>query len=305
MVRVGAKYQTFDDDYRVIWRVIRVRDSGSAIVYNLATHDTTKMSIKDIEDSMVEITPDALIDFMITAYEDGNKDIYACVYRTDAIISDVSKPAVILRQDVYSYTKNPLAIDGKIYVGDCMTQYIMPGDEDIMSVAEFNEVLHNFTISIYSDDTIDDILRCLPTDEQIRFNSVLEEMSKRNNDQVTGYCDNIKQLMTENRFIDCYRSIFNIIQVDFPIILGKESFNNDGDIILNNKQKKRIEDLLRKYITDIKVIAYDYDIDVKDIIVYKHILISDEKQKIFLIAYKEVGDYPVDDDIAKGMGITQ
>jgi hypothetical protein len=34
-------------------------------------------------------------------------------------------------------------------------------------------------------------------------------------------------------------------------------------------------------------------------------MVSDVNEKIYLIAYRVIGDYPVDDDIAKAMGVPQ
>ncbi len=302
MIRIGSKYQTFEGDTRKVYRVTRFKNTESIVVYDPDDKKFYTKTKADI-DAMVEITPDALLDFMITSYENGDNDVYACVYRLDSIIADVKEPAVILRQDIYSYAKNPLAIDGKIYVGDCLTQYTMPGDEKLISVAEFSKVDHNFTISIYSNDTLDDIFMCIPSKQLKKFNAVLAKLATRNTSQITGYCENLRALIEDNNFIGAYRSIFNITQVDFPIILGSQSYNAEGDIILNDRQIHRIEDLLRKYIRDVKVIEYDHDVDVGSIISYKHILISDSNQKIFLIAYQEVGSYPVDGDIAQAMGV--
>ena len=303
MVKLGCKYQYYDGDERKTCRVIRFKDENTVVLDNCDGTCSAKY-VNEINDNMVELTPDAILNLMITSYEDDKtrKDVYACVYRCDSIMAERTEPVLILRQDIYSYMKNPLAMDGKIYVGDCITAYNMPGDEGLMSLCEFSSVDYNCTLYLYSDDTLDDIFECISVSDKKKFNKVLKELHDKNtNPQVVGYCSDLRELFEDNKFIDAYRAIFNITQVDFPIILGDESFNSEGDIILNKKQQQRIEDLLRKYITNIKVIQYDYDIDIKDIVSFKHILISDSTQKIFLIAYEEVGSYPVDEDIANAM----
>ena len=172
-----------------------------------------------------------------------------------------------------------------------------------MSVNEFDKVDFNYTISLYIDDTLDSIFNIIPKRVQKKFDKILAKLSSKNSALISGYCSTLRELFEDNKFIDAYRSIFNINQVDFPIILGKQSYNKDGDIILNSKQIKRIEDLLRKHISDVRVIEYDYDIDIKDIVSYSHILISDETQAIFLIAFNIVDEYPVDNDIEKAMRV--
>ena len=77
--------------------------------------------------------------------------------------------------------------------------------------------------------------------------------------------------------------------------------DEDGKIILNNKRIKMIEDILRKYITDVHVIKYDKDIDISKIVTNTHLMISDKMGVIYLISYVANGDYPIDNDIESSM----
>ena len=97
-----------------------------------------------------------------------------------------------------------------------------------------------------------------------------------------------------------YRYIFNITQVEFVVDIGNNK-TEDGEIILNNKQIKMIEDILRKYITDVHVIKYDKDIDISKIVTNTHLMISDKMGVIYLISYVANGDYPIDNDIESSM----
>ena len=305
-VSFGTKFQVFEGDKRIVYRALRFEDieETSVVMVDCATGKLSTFTVDYVSDAMVKLEPDALINLMITSYsDDGANDVYAWVYRADSVIAGNVEPAIILRQDVYSYLKNPLAMDGKIYVGDCLTQFTMPNGDKLMSVNEFDKVDFNYTISLYIDDTLDSIFNIIPKRVQKKFDKILAKLSSKNSALISGYCSTLRELFEDNKFIDAYRSIFNINQVDFPIILGKQSYNKDGDIILNSKQIKRIEDLLRKHISDVRVIEYDYDIDIKDIVSYSHILISDETQAIFLIAFNIVDEYPVDNDIEKAMRV--
>jgi hypothetical protein len=102
-----------------------------------------------------------------------------------------------------------------------------------------------------------------------------------------------------------YRALFNILQVDFPIVIDERSTNHEGNIVLNKKQQKKLEDAIGQYIKVIAVIKYDRDIDIAKIVSYNHIMISDKSGIIYLIAYQKIGDYKVDNDIADALGITQ
>ena len=304
-ITLGSKFQVFENNKRVVYRALRYDnpEQTSVVMINCETKDLKTFDVDKVLDTMIALEAAAILNLMITSYSDGGDDVYAWVYRVDSIIAGVTEPAIILRQDVYSYLKNPLAMDGKIYVGDCLTQDTMPNGEKLMAVNDFDHVTFNHDIRLYVNDTLDDIFNIIPKSVQKKFNKVLDKLCKKNSELIVGYCSTLRKLFEDNKFIDAYRSIFNINQVDFPIILGKESYNKDGDLILNSKQIKRIEDMLRKNIADIKVIKYDYDIDIKEIVSYDHVLISDVTQEIFLIAYTVVSEYPVDEDIAKAMGV--
>ena len=307
MINVGTKYQNYDNDELILYRVTGAKESDkgqSLRLKNITKGTETFCSDDYINNNLVKIEPDAIINFMITKYpESDEKDVYVWVFKADAIAAGKQEPQLIMRQDVYSYLKNPLAMDGKIYVGDCLTEQTMPTDDKLMSVCEFEDVIYSYVVNAYLNDTLDDILSLIRTSALKKFDDTFETLSKKNSPMVIGYCRNLKEFMTLNNFIDGYRLIFNINTIDFPIVLGKESYNSEGDIILNRKQHTRIEDMLRKYIKNVKVIEYDHDLDISQIIAYKHVLVSDSDQKIYLIAFEIVGDFPIPDDIAKAMNV--
>ena len=83
--------------------------------------------------------------------------------------------------------------------------------------------------------------------------------------------------------------------------INNNNTDKDGVITLNSKQISRLEDLLRAYITDVKVLKYDKDIDISKIVSKTHIMISDETENIYLVSYIVKEAYPVDNDIARAM----
>lgn len=310
MIRTGTKVYRYEGESRIVKRVHSVNiDSKEYVIIDEVTKVKEKVPIAKFEDIWVALLPDMLISFMITKDKDGNNDVYAVGYRVDEImkqpISEVNKPVLILRQDTYSYTKNNLASPMAVtYVGDCVTSEFYPGDE-IVSVFDFESIEVNETVACYVTDTIDDILRYLSRSTKDKINNKLKAISNRGNTvgiKVEGYCNTIKELMEDNDFLAKYRSIFGINQMDLLLVGTTDS---DGNIRLTPKEQKAIEDLLRKHIKDVTVIAYDHDLDISSIVQYKHIMISDKSGKIYLVAYTEDGDYPVDDDIAKAFGLVQ
>ena len=117
-----------------------------------------------------------------------------------------------------------------------------------------------------------------------------------------GYCDSLEELFEENNFMYHYRSLFNITQIDFLIETGNNT-SEDGVIQLDEIQIRKIEDLLRNHITDVKVLKYDKDIDISKIVGNTHIMLSDKSENIYLVSYVIVSPYEVDNDILKAMSI--
>ena len=248
--------------------------------------------------SMIEIIPDAKMQLMITQYSDNkSKDVYAWVYREDDIMNNNAyEPKVVLRQDMYSLSKNAFSTDGISYVGDCISYLTKSNNLSLRQYADFEKVIKSIGISMYIDDKLDDIMQCIMPDIKKEFNDTLKNLTQYNSETIKGYCSDLNQLFVENNFMGIFRSIFNITQVDFPI-----DIINDAN--LDEKCQKSLEDILRKHINNVIVIKYDKDIDLSEIVHTSHIIICDSREDIYLISYDIVDDYPIDDDILKAFGM--
>jgi hypothetical protein len=104
--------------------------------------------------------------------------------------------------------------------------------------------------------------------------------------------------------MDHFRYIFNILPLDFTIDI-KTNRDENGDIILNEKQQHRFEDTICKRITNVIVIPYDKDLDVSKIVSYTHMIVSDDTGAIYLIAYVVVSNYAVDQDILARLNLSK
>ena len=207
-----------------------------------------------------------------------------------------------MRQDTLSTAKNMFASDmSTVYVGECLTVKTLPSnDVKLTDLYEFDKIQTDMLIHLYIDDDLNDIMELFGDTTKI-FDDVLRGLSKKNSEVVKGYAKSLSEFLMENDFIDNFRYIYGIVPIDFPIILGKESYDSNGNIKLNIKQINRLQDILRKYISDVNVLEYDYDLDILSIVKYSHIMVSDLNDKVYLIAYIVTGDYPVDDDVAMAM----
>ena len=294
---IGTKYQTYINDELVILRLFKINENEEYILLD-DNNKKVKINSKEELNKLVILSPDAVMNIMETN-NNNHKDIYICVHKTD----DMSDPTpdLILRQDIYSYTKN-WAVGNAIYVGDCLTKATAPSEREYKSLMEFNDILSSDSIALYIDDTMNEIIQLFNQKKFKVYDSALLEIWSKNNGNACGYCKDLVSLMNDNSFIANYRSLFNIIQLDFPIKLD-DNYTDDGVITLNNKQINRLQVYLQKYISDIFVLEYDKDIDISKIVRNTHSVVSDSNGKIFIINYKVNGDLVQEDtsDVVSAM----
>ena len=296
---LGTKYQTYIDDELVVLRLVNIKSENK---FTMVDREGNKLSMtKEELDKCIKLDSDALLCLMTATLDEDVRDVYACVHRTDDMRNGIKEPVMILRQNIYSSSKNAFNAGMDIYVGECLTNPKFDNDEQFKSLLEFNTIDDTLSVALYVDDKFKDIKQFITGHNARKFDEVLRTI-KSNNTQsmLKGYCETLDQLFEENNFMFNYRMIFNIAQVDFPIELDNNT-DKDGVITLNSKQINRLEDLLRAYITDVKVLKYDKDIDISKIVSKTHIMISDETENIYLVSYIVKAAYPVDNDIARAM----
>ena len=296
---LGTKYQTYIDDELVVLRLVNIKSENK---FTMVDREGNKLSMtKEELDKCIKLDSDALLCLMTTTLDEDVRDVYACVHRTDDMRNGVKEPVMILRQNIYSSSKNAFNAGMDIYVGECLANPKFDNDEQFKSLLEFNTIDDTLSVALYVDDKFKDIKQFITGHNARKFDEVLRTIKFNNtNDMIKGYCETLDQLFEENNFMFNYRMIFNIAQVDFPIELDNNT-DKDGVITLNSKQISRLEDLLRAYITDVKVLKYDKDIDISKIVSKTHIMISDETENIYLVSYIVKEAYPVDNDIARAM----
>lgn len=303
MKLIGTKYQIYEEDKLVIYRITGYQNSH----YILVGEDGTEKIVKEQKmlDKYVQLTPDAFMNIMLTDHKDY-PDVYVCVNKSSNLSSGKKVPDLILRQSIYSDMNH---FTNTVVFGDCATDQVNNDSSGLASYMEFNNIDYSISMALYVDDTLESIFDILSKNKALKkIDSELlyiKDKFGKGTEQikVTGYEDNLKDLMSNNHFIARFREIFNIMQVDWPIVLGKESYNKDGNIILNEKQKKNIEDEIEKFINIKVVIKYDKDVDISKIVSFKHLMVSDVNEIIYLIAYDVIGDYPIDNDISEAMSV--
>lgn len=300
---IGTKYQIYEDSELKIYRVLEYKNSKITLVDEKDHKTVKKVREQELLDKYIRLIPDAFMNIMITDHND-NPDVYACVNKSDKLSIGKTTPEIIVRQSLYHVLN---LTSNAIIFGECLSEQSDISNGDLASYMEFKNIDYATSVALYVDDTVDSIIDTIDEDVLKRLDNELSYIKKKYGQSETykieGYVETFKDLLNHTSFISHYRAIFNILQVNWPVDLGKESYNSNGDLILNSKQKHMIEDHLRKFITNIKIIKYDKDIDINKIVSLPHMMISDTNEIIYLIAYDVISDYPVDPDIATAMAV--
>jgi hypothetical protein len=299
---IGTKFHKYDDDGNlVVKRITRVSDERYELKDIKGGSKTSIIiSENDLANDYVLLSPDTLISLSGTVDKENIPDFYVCVHRMEDLQNGEKRPAIILRQNVYNDTKNMEAqMTGKDlngwYVGECRSITSEGSFDYVKDFMDIATVGFSMAIAGYLDDSITDIMKSINHSTTREIDSTLcsiYDIAQKIMPGSHGYCRTLNELLTSNHFIDHYRSLFNIWNIDFKIELDKRSYNDEGDIILNKKQIKRLEDLVKAHITDVSVLKYDKDIDIGEIVTQKtHIVVCDTTETIYLITYRTVSYY--------------
>ena len=300
---IGTKYQIFEGDDLKVRRIIGSKDDNNYVLKENNVDQDFIISNEELTDKYVRIIPDAFLNIMIVkepAFEGAEvNDVYFCVNRTTDLTMGVQEPSLILRQNIFSVFKNAnSSMFDNVWIGECAT-IVNSSKEEISELMTFEEIINQYSMALYLDDSEEDILNCIPDEFKEEIDDMLCHIKSSMPEMCKGATESLEQLWEENDFIGNFKSIFNITQIDFSIVLGKESYNNDGDIVLNSKQKQHLEEILRRYISNIRVVKYDKDIDISKIVNVQHVVVSDSENQIYLIAYNVDGYFADDKDDAQ------
>lgn len=297
---IGSKYQTFIDDDFKVFRLLNIKTAKDNTERFIVTDGDIKISMTEEEISKcVLLEPDGFLNFIATDTGVDEEDVYICLNKSEDLSKNTKEPAVIVRQNVLNQINN-FVPGNDIWVGDAFN-YMDIDKEEYMTYMDFANIEHTYSIAVYVDDKLEDIVKVLGHKSK-KFNDTLLNIKKIYPESIgiKGLNDTVEQLLKNTSFMYHFRRVFGINCIDFPIDLG-DNKNEDGDILLNEKQVKMLCDFLRADITNIITIKYDKDIDVSKIVDHTHVMVSDSNDEIYLIAYTVINPYPVDDDIRRAM----
>lgn len=298
----GTKFYKYENDELVVKRVVRCMDNDIFELKDVNGGSKTSMiiSANDLKNQYVLLDPDTLITISCVTDCENVPDVYVCVHKIEALQEGENRPAMILRQNIYDDFKNESlqesgVISNKVYVGCCKSIIIETSYDYADDMMDIETIHESISIAGYLDDKVTDILKCIDKRTLLNIDRYLQDIYSASVDilpDAVGYCRSLSELLSTNNFMSHYRSLFNIWDIDFKIELDKRSYNEEGDIILNSKQKDRLEHLILANIDDVTILKYDKDIDISEIVTQKsHIVVCDPTDTIYLITYRVVSYY--------------
>lgn len=258
------KYDKKNDCYKVNCKDEKL--NGSFIQYSKAHNEWIKLN------------PDGIVSFSILKGE--KQDVMVAIHRADDLKNKNEIPFAVCRQDVVDifkmYTNPPE--NGKAWAGISVNRNNCPAELKIEDFMLCDDILYTRHVSVYLDDTLDDILSCIYLD---RYDNVLKNLEKfRQGSNIIGIRDSVKDLLETHNFMYDFHETFEVTEVPFPI-------NNDNVHFI----KDVIGQIKQKVISNVFIIPYDKSVNTSEFNKPYMLMTPDwtkcekEDQKIFIVGY--------------------
>ncbi|MGL5749327.1 MAG: hypothetical protein ACRCXT_02280 [Paraclostridium sp.] len=280
-ITTGEKYYTFKGDSPVVFRVIKTKNELQSSIRWENTNIVETINNSEISSKYILLKPDGYISSNIVEVDNGYKDVLVTLFRRKDLDQKMGVPFAACRQNIMDIftlqTQRPE--DNNIYIGLSVNINNIPEDVAYETILGCHCIPYNKMVAIYLDDTFDSIFELI---NNKKFDEVLSIMKNQNNNTfIKGYCDTLKQLLTENNFMFDFYSAFDITKVAFDI----EVINDE----LHPEQVILLEDIFKCEMFKTYVIKYGKDINLNDI-QRSYNLISDNKDNLYIVAYDK-GEY--------------
>ena len=273
-------YKVNEDDSIEFLRLVKVKNADCYVLLN-----SKKERVKLTEDELskyVKLRPDGYINYSIVSLDAGIKDVIVSMFRREDIENGDVIPYCICRQNIFDLFTNNLVKDNETqFVGCSVSKDTCPADIDYKMIMGCNSIIENINVSMYVDDTLDDLLEPISI---LNFNDTLfKNYIKSRNENIHGYCKDLKQLLHMNNFIYDVLKAFGIIKVPFTTIYDQKSYE------IHTLNREWLENYLKVEMFKTFVVPFTKEIDLKKI-KRDHVIISDNNNEIFIVLYDK-GDH--------------
>lgn len=281
--KIGAKFYHLDDDGNLI--IIRLKKFDEAKnVYSFVDENNTgskeyiKLTKEEITSNYVHLVPDGYVTFTIVRLGKDFKDVVIGLYRNQDLSSYV--PYAVCRQNVSDYFSNLLTKNQNI-MGMSVSQNNCPAEINFETMLACDEVLSTDMMSVYMDDSIQDILNFIPNKKYDAILRGLKQKAMVVAPHLEGYEDTLKGLIIKNRFMFDFHMAFGILEIAFPILENQES--------LSEYQIAEVNKGLGLNIMSTYVLKFSKDINLKDLNKSFFLAVCPENPKdIYIVGYDEM-----------------
>lgn len=281
VINKGTKFFKYNEDSEP--EVIRVRYVDKVrdkVKYTDSNNEKKYMSFKEFKENYRMLRPDGIVN-IITAKVDNVTDVIVTVAKLDNSNRDI--PFAVCRQYIYDVFSN--MTNNKIYsnpiIGVSISEKTCPANVNFRDVLSCTGMKDFITLSVYLDDTLDDIIGLA---NQSKYNSILRTSAEYTSinllrPNTTGLCYTLRELLENNNFIYDFRQCFDVVEVPYHIDPNSDMLSMDNLLY--------IEDMIKQNIMATYVIKYSKEIDLREIR-REYMLVSssaDKYQDVYIVGY--------------------
>ena len=284
------KYYEEKEEPEII-RIYKVSEGDKSIGYYDSENHKHDMKYNKLTEEYKMLRPDGVILFSIVELSPEINDVIVSL-QSYSLEDKYNKalPFAICRQSVYDFFSNmaTAATDpNRFTVGISVNQDSCPADINFADLLTCGKLVSNVSISIYLDDTLDDILRFVKAK---KYNEVLRTLKQvslaRNPEVMGGYTESLRELLSTNNFMYDFRKCFNIMEIPFTVDEDSEELSVENIHYMENELKVNImETYLIRYTKeiDLRTIKRDFKLVSSS---------ADKYNKVYIVGYdKADGDY--------------
>ncbi len=272
-----------------------------------------KIELDHIKDEYSALAPVGLLTFSVVKVGE-NKDVVVTFSKMiDLKINGTITPVVVCRQSINDFFYTMIATqENHSQVGVSVTINDCPANIGFANMLLCDSIEYSEIVNVYYDDTIDSVLKCIHV---LEYNKVLLTLySKHINsldptkqaifkkrDYCTGWCTNLKQLLTTNNFWIDVDQVLGVHNVDFEIqnyIVEKTDESEKNYYSLTDDTLYFFSKTFDQNITNCIIIEYDYDINLGDYHNESYMMVRDKVNKLYLMVYLTDGK-KFEEDIAR------